>query len=84
MKNRLLRGWTFKRVVYVVVGIATVIMAFKYDVKLMSVAGLYFAAMGLFSFGCAGGSCYTGYPKNNSTLHTSAFRPEKVEFEEIK
>jgi hypothetical protein len=31
--------------------------------------GAYFAAMGLFGFGCAGGHCTTPVPRETSTSH---------------
>lgn len=84
MKSRLLRGWTFKRFVYLAVGIVTIISAFQYDVKLIAFAGAYFAAMGLFSFGCADGNCYTGYRNRDIHYNDNTFPAKDVEFEKVK
>ncbi len=60
MKERLLTGWTFIRALYLVIGsvviIESVMRSQWFDVAL----GGYFAAMGLFAFGCAAGSCFGG------------------------
>lgn len=61
MKKRILSGWTVKRVIYLGVGITVIVMAFQYREWLFGLVGIYFAAMGIFSFGCASGNCYTGY-----------------------
>jgi hypothetical protein len=46
------------------------------------VFGGYFAAMGLFGFGCASGSCYTpNYQKQ--TIPEKANDTKNLEFEEI-
>ncbi len=60
IKNRLLTGWTFIRVAYLVIGIMVIIQAAVNDQWLGMLLGGYVAFMGLFAFGCAGGSCFDG------------------------
>jgi hypothetical protein len=40
--------------------------------------GAYFAAMGIFSFGCAAGNCYT----NNT--HQTKNKVEDITYQEVK
>lgn len=54
------------------------------DKQWMGVAlGTYFAAMGLFAFGCAAGNCFGGYcgpgPVTKSETNSA-----EIEFEEVK
>jgi len=60
IKERLLTGWTFTRVAYLVIGIMVIIQAAVNDQWLGILLGSYVAFMGLFAFGCAGGSCFDG------------------------
>ena len=60
IKERLLTGWTFTRVAYLVIGIMVIIQATVNDQWLGILLGSYVAFMGLFAFGCAGGSCFDG------------------------
>lgn len=60
MWHRLSTGWTFRRALYLVVGIFLIAFAVS-DRQWFGIAfGAYFAAMGLFAFGCAAGNCYGG------------------------
>lgn len=57
MKNRILKGWNFRRVLYIAMGafiIGQAILTQQYFIVLF---GLYFASMGIFNFGCASGVC---------------------------
>lgn len=60
IKERLLTGWTFTRVAYLIIGIMVIIQAAVNDQWLGILLGSYVAFMGLFAFGCAGGSCFDG------------------------
>ena len=60
MKERLLTGWTFTRGAYLVIGTMVIIQAAVNDQWLGILLGSYVAFMGLFGFGCAGGSCFDG------------------------
>ena len=60
MKERILTNWTFTRAFYLIVGIFVVIQSFMGQQWLGIAFGGYFAAMGLFAFGCASGNCFGG------------------------
>lgn len=60
MKTRLLRGWTFNRVLFLTMGGFVLAESIWRMEWVGMVFGGYFAAMGLFGFGCAGGSCAGG------------------------
>jgi hypothetical protein len=53
MKDRILKGWTFIRVFYLVMGLIIGIHSAMNMEWMGAVLGTYFASMGLFSFGCA-------------------------------
>lgn len=71
MKERILTNWTFTRVVYLALGIAVIIQSVMSHQWYGVAFGAYFAAMGLFAFGCASGNCFGGNcsvgPKQKST-----------------
>lgn len=83
MKERLLTGWTFVRVIYVALGAMVIMQGLESGQWLGVAFGGYFAAMGLFGFGCAGGNCYGGNctttPEQKSDVSI-----EDVKFEEVK
>ena len=60
MKKRILTGWTIQRVIYLVLGTIIIAQSVKEQQWALVLAGGYFAAMGLFAFGCASGNCYGG------------------------
>lgn len=60
MKARILSGWTFTRALYLIIGILIIIQSLMEKEWLGAAFGGYFAAMGLFAFGCASGSCFQG------------------------
>ena len=60
MRNRIFTGWTFRRFLYLVIGVMIVIQSIRDQQWVLALAGIYFAAMGLFAFGCASGNCYGG------------------------
>jgi hypothetical protein len=82
MKN-ILNGWTIPRILYTFIGIMVIANAIMEQQYWGIALGGYFAAMGIFNFGCAAGGCYTGncntapvrQPKNNLS---------QIDFEEIK
>ncbi len=81
MKERILTNWTFTRALYLIMGIAVIVQSVMSQ-QLFGVAfGGYFAAMGLFAFGCAAGNCFGGSceiePKQKSII-------QDVDFEEVK
>ena len=81
MKDRILTGWTFTRVLYVLMGSFIIAQSIVEKRWLVIAVGGYFAAMGLFAFGCASGNCVGGnctpYPQQKSKAITQ-------EFEEVK
>lgn len=83
MKERLLTGWTITRVIYIGLGIMVTMNGIQASHWLSIFFGIYFASMGLFSFGCASGNCYTGYQRNN-TDSASTTDTMEVEYEEVK
>lgn len=67
MKDRILKNWTLMRIIYAVMGIAIIVNSVMVREWFGILFGAYFAAMGIFSFGCAAGNCsYT--PRRKSSL----------------
>jgi len=60
MKKRILTGWTFARILYLVIGTLLIIQSAMNKEWIGVFIGSYFASMGLFAFGCARGNCYGG------------------------
>jgi hypothetical protein len=81
MKYRILSNWTFTRALYLGIGIAVIVQSVVNQQYFGAIFGGYFAAMGLFAFGCASGNCFGGNcsvePKQKSTF-------QDVDFEEVK
>jgi hypothetical protein len=69
MKERLLTGWNIQRVFYLLAGGAMMVISLLDKQWFGVAAGTYFAAMGLFAFGCAAGNCLGG------ACHTEATKP---------
>lgn len=83
MKKRILTNWTFRRVLYLLIGIAVIVESVMIKQWIGIALGGYFAAMGLFSFGCAAGNCFTGNCKTPiSQKHKTTI--QDVDYEEIK
>jgi len=69
MKERILTGWTFVRALYLAIGIIIIIRSAMQQQWFGVLFGGYFAAMGLFSFGCAAGNCaIKPQQKSNTTI----------------
>lgn len=83
MKKRILTNWTFTRGLYLLMGVVIIIQSVISQQLLGFAMGSYFAAMGLFAFGCASGSCFSGNcsvePKQKPNAGV-----QDIEFEEIK
>ncbi len=83
MKQRILTGWSFIRILYLISGAMIIIQSVAARQWMGVVLGGYFATMGLFAIGCAAGNCFgdsCGYQpeiKNKAAI-------EDVEFKEIK
>jgi hypothetical protein len=52
-----MRGWTFQRWAYLVLGLIMMVSSIIDRFWVGILFGAYFAAMGLFAFGCASGNC---------------------------
>ncbi len=57
MKDRILKGWNFRRVLYIGMGAFITGQAILTQQYFIILFGLYFASMGIFNFGCASGVC---------------------------
>ena len=69
MLNRILKGWSFIRVFYLLAGVGMLIQSVVNKQWAFAIVGLYFAIMGLFVVGCECGCCYTtdsNKPSENS------------------
>lgn len=87
MKERLTKGWTFGRVLYVALGAFVVAQSLIQQQWLGVLLGGYFASMGLFSFGCAAGGCFGGSQQvrsGHASSPSNSQAMQEVEFEEIK
>jgi hypothetical protein len=80
MKERILTNWTFTRAFYLIMGIFVIVQSIMVQQWFAIAFGGYFAAMGLFAFGCASGNCIGGNcstePKQNTIVD--------VNIEEVK
>lgn len=83
LKQRIFSPWSFSRAIFAVTGIFIMIQSVIEHQWTGLVLGTYFASMGIFAFGCAGGNCYTG---SGSTQPSAGQKTESrdMEFEEIK
>jgi hypothetical protein len=78
MKQRLLTGWSFIRVIYLLAGLMMLIQSLTDRQWMLAPLGLYFAVMGLFAIGCAGGSCYAPpVSKNKNDIIDTKFEEVK-------
>jgi hypothetical protein len=60
MKERILTNWTITRAFYLIAGLFVIIQSAMGQQWFGIAFGGYFAAMGLFAFGCASGNCVVG------------------------
>jgi len=79
MMNRIFKGWNFIRVFYLLAGIGMLVQSVVNKQWAFAIVGLYFAIMGLFALGCAGGCCYT--PASNKPSEKSN---HNTEYDEVK
>jgi len=82
MKKRILTGWTFARILYLVIGTLLIIQSAMNKEWIGVFVGSYFTSMGLFSIGCASGNCYGGNCAVESELKIKA--DPIVELHDIK
>jgi hypothetical protein len=73
MKERILKNWTLTRALFLVLGTIIIIQSILSQQWFGVLFGSYFASMGLFSFGCAAGNCYSGScataPRKHQEIH---------------
>lgn len=82
MIQRIVTGWNLSRILFLAMG-CYVMASSVMDRQWLGVAlGAYFASMGLFSFGCAAGNCYSS--SCNTNKQTDVAKINDVEFEEVK
>lgn len=82
MRERILHNWTAVRFFYLVLGLFLAISSGMNNEWLGLIFGLYLASMGLFSFGCAAGNCYSAQQNSKSTLTSN--ETDSVEYEELR
>ena len=83
MKERILNGWTFTRVFYLLLGSMVIIQSAMSHQWFGVFFGAYFASMGLFAFGCAAGNCFGGQCLGDDTKKADKSFQD-VKYEEIK
>ena len=81
MKERILNGWDFRRLMYVVVGTIVIIRSIELHEWPGVFLGGYFASMGIFAFGCASGNCF-GETCYTETENKSSIN-EEIKYEEV-
>ncbi|MDR0794364.1 MAG: hypothetical protein LBE82_13735 [Chitinophagaceae bacterium] len=79
MKKRILTGWNFGRVIYAALGILLIVQSIWQAEWWGILFGGYFAAMGIFAFGCATGNCFS-----NASSNTSPDKITDISYEEVK
>lgn len=78
MKKLLFTNWSFRRGLFLIVGILIVIDSAQKMEWMGIIFGSYFAIMGIFQIGCASGNCTIPLTAENDTIKN------KVLFEEVK
>lgn len=82
MKERILTGWNFQRILFLVLGGIILFTAIP-SLDWISIAlGGYFFSMGLFAFGCAAGNCYNKISETNPDENKPELKD--IIYEEIK
>lgn len=83
MKERIFTNWTFSRMLFLIMGVMVIVQSAMSHQWFGILFGGYFAAMGLFAFGCAAGGCFGG---NCNTVSPSSAptHTDEVEFEEVQ
>ena len=82
MKEKILNGWNFQRVLFLVLGGIILFPAINELDWISIIFGGYFFSMGLFAFGCAAGNCYTA---NSEKIRDEKINDIKdITYEEIK
>ena len=82
MRERILNNWTINRFFYLIIGLFIAISSGMNNEWLGLIFGLYFASMGLFSFGCAAGNCCSAQQNSKRTFTSN--ETDSVEYEELR
>lgn len=84
MKKRVLNNWTVTRIIYLFIGSCVLVQSMVEKQWPGVILGGYFAAMGLFAFGCAARNCSAGIcstepqQKSDITLQETEFEDSKT------
>lgn len=81
MKERILSGWNFMRVLWLIMGLGISIQAITEKNFLMLLPGLYFVFASLANIGCFAGNCATGYTTKTDNRKEAI---TEIEFEEVQ
>ena len=84
MLERIKTGWNFQRIFFFAIGTLVVVQSLMSKHYLEASLGLYFAAMGLFGFGCAAGNCSAGPEQSKDVNSNKAENNLDVTYEEIR
>ena len=60
LRGRVFSGWTITRALYAGLGMYMIVQSSLDRQWFGALVGIYFASMGVFSWGCASGYCYGG------------------------
>lgn len=80
MKQRILTGWNFVRVLYLLMGITLIIQSIMAHQYGMAFLGAYVAGLSILGLGCMGGHCNV----QPSQAKPHANNTQDVTFEEVK
>ena len=80
MKERILSGWNFVRVLWLLMGVGIVTQAITEKNLLMLIPGIYFVFAALANIGCFAGTCASSNPGDTK----SKVPVTEVEFEEVQ
>jgi hypothetical protein len=82
MKNRILKNWTFRRLLFLSIGIYIITSSIQKQEYIGAFFGLYAAAMGVFAFGCATNCGIRGSSCDSRVRVDSSI--EDIHYEEVK
>lgn len=82
MMERVFTKWTVIRVLFLFLGIYVIVHSILNKEWIGVAFGGYFASMGLFAFGCAGGACF-GAACSLPSEEMKKTNREDIEFEEL-
>ena len=80
MKQRILTGWNFVRVLYLLMGITLIIQSIMAHQYGMAFLGAYVAGLSVLGLGCMGGHCNV----QSTQAKPHANNTQDVTFEKVK